>query len=261
MELLRYSTVSTLSRNRSGTGAFEVSQQHMPKAHSTSKDFDVFMIRQRNRPFFNEGDPTGAIYQVESGCIRLQKMTEGGRRCVLSFCYPGDVFGLGTYGPNEVDAEAVCPSRVSRLSQVGLNRMLQSEPTRALGLIDAAYGGQKDVAEHVVMISFAPAEQKVAWFLLKLCKRQGPTIGATHLVDLPMMRADIADHLGMTFETVSREMTKLRELHIIDVLGLRRLKIRRMAALQSLAQEGNLGATEVRYPVFAQALTRAGVSA
>ena len=205
-----------------------------------TSDLDLFMSRSRNRPFFSEGDPSGAIYQVESGCIRLQKMTEGGRRCVLSFCYPGDVFGLGTHGPEQVDAEAACASRVSRLGHLGLQRMLQSEPTRAMKVIDAAYGGQEPGSEHVVMISFAPAEQKLAWFLASLGQRLGQSVGGELLVDLPMMRADIADHLGMTFETVSREMTKLRDLKIIDLLGLRKFKIQRAAVLQSLALTGSL---------------------
>ena len=205
-----------------------------------TSDLDLFMSRSRNRPFFSEGDPSGAIYQVESGCIRLQKMTEGGRRCVLSFCYPGDVFGLGTHGPEQVDAEAACASRVSRLGHLGLQRLLQSEPTRAMKVFDAASGGQEPGSEHVVMISFAPAEQKLAWFLASLAQRLGQSVGGELLVDLPMMRADIADHLGMTFETVSREMTKLRDLKIIDLLGLRKFKIQRAAVLQSLALTGSL---------------------
>lgn len=214
----------------------------MAKPLLQTSDLDLYLSRPRNRPFFSEGDPSGAIYQVESGCIRLQKMTEGGRRCVLSFCYPGDVFGLGTHGPEQVDAEAVCSSRVARLGHLGLQRMLQSEPARAMKVIDAAYGGQEAGSEHVVMISFAPAEQKLAWFLDNLGHRLGQSIGDELFVDLPMMRADIADHLGMTFETVSREMTKLRDLQIIDLLGLRKFKIRRAAALQSLALTGSLGA-------------------
>lgn len=205
-----------------------------------TSDLDLFMSRPRNRPFFSEGDPSGAIYQVESGCVRLQKMTEGGRRCVLSFCYPGDVFGLGTHGPDQVDAEAACASRVARLGHLGLQRMLQSEPVRAMKVIDAAYGGQEVGSDHVVMISFAPAEQKLAWFLTNLGHRLGQSIGGELFVDLPMMRADIADHLGMTFETVSREMTKLRDLQIIDLLGLRKFKIRRVAVLQTLALTGTL---------------------
>lgn len=215
----------------------------MAKPLLQTSDLDLFMSRPRNRPFFTEGDPSGAIYQVESGCIRLQKMTEGGRRCVLSFCYPGDVFGLGTHGPEQVDAEAACASRVSRLGHLGLQRMLQAEPVRAMKVIDAAYGGQEPGGEHVVMISFAPAEQKLAWFLASLGHRLGQWIGGELLVDLPMMRADIADHLGMTFETVSREMTKLRDLQIIDLLGLRKFKIQRAAALQSLALTGSLAAS------------------
>jgi CRP/FNR family transcriptional regulator, nitrogen fixation regulation protein len=211
-----------------------------PRPHLTPTDLDLFMSRARNRPVFSEGDSGGAIYQVESGCIRLQKLSENGRRCILTFCYPGDVFGLGTHGPHDVDAEAVCTSRVSRVGQNKLARMLQGEPERAMSLMDAAYGGQDHDAEHVVIISFAQAEQKLAWFLVKLGERLGQTIGGKRLVELPMMRADIADYLGMTFETVSREMTKLRETGIIELVGLRRFTIIRQLALQNLAHANDV---------------------
>jgi CRP/FNR family transcriptional regulator, nitrogen fixation regulation protein len=212
-----------------------------PRTHLTPTDLDLFMSRARNRPVFSEGDIGGAIYQVESGCIRLQKLSENGRRCILTFCYPGDVFGLGTHGPHDVDAEAVCTSRVSRVGQNKLARMLQGEPERAMSIMDAAYGGQDHDAEHVVIISFAQAEQKLAWFLVKLGERLGQTIGGKRLVELPMMRADIADYLGMTFETVSREMTKLRETGIIELVGLRRFTIIRPSALQNLAHANDVG--------------------
>jgi CRP/FNR family transcriptional regulator, nitrogen fixation regulation protein len=215
-----------------------------PRTQLTPNDLDLFMSRGRNRPVFSEGDAGGAIYQVESGCIRLQKISENGRRCILTFCYPGDVFGLGTHGPHDVDAEAVCTSRVSRVGQSKLARMLQGEPERAMSLMDAAYGGQDHVAEHVVIISYAQAEQKLAWFLVKLGERIGQTIGGNRLVELPMMRADIADYLGMTFETVSREMTKLRETGIIELVGLRRFTIIRPMALQNLAHASDISRIE-----------------
>jgi CRP/FNR family transcriptional regulator, nitrogen fixation regulation protein len=211
------------------------------RTHLTPQDLDLFMSRARNRPVFSEGDRSGAIYQVESGCIRLQKLSENGRRCILTFCYPGDVFGLGAHGPTDVDAEAVCTSRVSRLGQGKLVRMLQGEPERAMSLMDAAYGGQDHVAEHVVIISYAQAEQKLAWFLTKLGQRLGQTIGDQRIVELPMMRADIADYLGMTFETVSREMTKLRDAGIIRLVGLRRFAILRPVTLEALAHAGEVG--------------------
>jgi CRP-like cAMP-binding protein len=225
-----------------------------PKAHTTPTDFDLFMSRARNRPVFSEGDVGGAIYQVESGCIRLQKLSENGRRCILTFCYPGDVFGLGTHGPHDVDAEAVCTSRVSRVGQNKLARMLQGEPKRAMSLMDAAYGGQDHDAEHVVIISFAQAEQKLAWFLVKLGKRLGQIIGGKQIVEVPMMRADIADYLGMTFETVSREMTKLRENGIIELVGLRRFTIKKPNVLEDLALAREITFRGVHSPLGANSI-------
>lgn len=208
----------------------------MSKAFLEPSELDLSMNRARNKPVFCEGDVSGAIYQVESGCIRLQKISNGGHRTVLSFCFPGDLFGLGVNGPGEVDAEAVCLTRVSRLGQTGLAKLVHGDTRRGLAVMEAACGGHEQLAEHFALISHAGAEQRFAWFLNRLGVRLGRPVGDLLCVDLPMMRADIADHLGMTFETVSRELTKLRNSKIIEVVGLRRLLVARPGALARLAR-------------------------
>jgi CRP/FNR family transcriptional regulator, anaerobic regulatory protein len=199
-------------------------------------DLDLTMNRAANRPVFREGDTGGAIYQVETGCIRLQKLAVSGHRCVLAFCHPGDLFGLGLSGPAEVDAEAVCPTRVSRLGESGLARLLLSDQRRALVLMDHAYGGGDQFSQHIAMLGHAGAEQKLSWFLLRIARRLNPDISDGLCVDLPMMRTDIADHLGMTLETVSREMTKLRNTKVIELVGQRGFILTRPAALVRLAR-------------------------
>lgn len=194
------------------------------------------LTRARNQPFFLQGDAEGAIYQVQSGCIRLQIITLGGRRCITGFRHVGDFFGLGLQGPSQVDAEAVVPSCVTKLCRNGFSALLTRHRDQGLAVLDAAYGGQEPLAQLLVTISQATAEQRLVWFLMTLGERLGVAVGSQHIVPLPMMRGDIADHLGLTFETVSREMTKLRDRGIISFNGPRQFRITAPNTLKSLAQ-------------------------
>jgi CRP-like cAMP-binding protein len=206
---------------------------------------DHVMNRERDRPVFREGDPPGALYRVEQGCIRLQKSSRCGQRQIVSFCHPGDLFGLGAFGPSNVDAEAVCPTVVSRLSEARLMRLLQSDPVSGLSILESAHGGRDTITELLGMLCRASSGQRLSWFINGLSRRVGRRIGGTMNVDLPMLRMDIADHLGMTFETVSREMAKLRKSRIIDVIGLRQIAILRPQWLHTLAQADGSADTHI----------------
>ena len=197
---------------------------------------DQVLSRDRDRPVFCEGDAPGPLYRVEAGCVRLQKSSSCGRRQVMAFRHPGDLFGLGAFGPGTVDAEAVCPTVVSRLSRSRLLRILQSDPDAGLAILASAHGGGDTTAELLGLVCHASSGRRLSWFLSGLARRFGQAQGRGLSVLLPMMRQDIADHLGMTFETVSREITKLRKARIIALSGPRQLTVLRPRLLASLAE-------------------------
>ncbi|RVN63665.1 transcriptional regulator, partial [Sinorhizobium meliloti] len=74
------------------------------------------------------------------------------------------------------------------------------------------------------------AVERIAAFLVDLCERQG---GGRQL-RLPMSRQDIADYLGLTIETVSRVVTKLKERSLIALRDARTIDIMKPDALRSL---------------------------
>ncbi|MCZ8283248.1 MAG: helix-turn-helix domain-containing protein [Aquidulcibacter sp.] len=213
-------------------------------------DLDVFMARKRNTNVFREGDQVGPIYQVETGCVRIVKSCDCGQRCILAFCFPGDLFGLGSQGPGEIDAEAASDTKVSKMTASRLGSMMRQEPQRALSIISAAHGGQSRHSEHFSVVSYGHADEKIAWFLNCLAARAlqagFDTKPAALVIDLPMPRGDIADHLGMKLETVSRELAKLKEAGVIETIGFRKIIVRKP---RELAQRAELDAHETRKAV------------
>jgi CRP/FNR family transcriptional regulator len=67
------------------------------------------------------------------------------------------------------------------------------------------------------------AQEKVASFLYLIATHVDPEHGTVNEFDLPLSRADIADYLGLTIETVSRQVTKLRKEGVIRIENSRRV--------------------------------------
>jgi CRP/FNR family nitrogen fixation transcriptional regulator len=74
------------------------------------------------------------------------------------------------------------------------------------------------------------APERVASLLLVFAERTGKY----HFLDLPMPRRDIADHLGLTVETVSRTFSELREAGAIELPRAHRIVLRDPTALEKL---------------------------
>lgn len=86
--------------------------------------------------------------------------------------------------------------------------------------------------EHLLVVGRQSALEKLAVFLVDLDRRQGD-VG---IIDLPMTRTDIGDYLGMTVETVSRSMSRLREKGIVRLKNARCIEILRRDKLQAISE-------------------------
>ncbi|RVJ49050.1 helix-turn-helix domain-containing protein, partial [Sinorhizobium meliloti] len=103
---------------------------------------------------------------------------------------------------------------------------------RSRELLALALTGMARAQQHLLVIGRQSAVERIAAFLVDLCERQG---GGRQLC-LPMSRQDIADYLGLTIETVSRAVTKLKVRSVIALRDARTIDIVRLEALRSLCR-------------------------
>jgi CRP/FNR family nitrogen fixation transcriptional regulator len=86
--------------------------------------------------------------------------------------------------------------------------------------------------QHLLVVGKQNALEKLAVFLVDLAERQGDL----DLIDLPMTRTDIGDYLGMTIETVSRSLSKLRADGILRLRSSRSVEILKSERLRRLSR-------------------------
>ena len=187
---------------------------------------------------FMEGDERSHLYRVESGAICLYKVMPDGRRQVLWFAYPGDLFGLGCLDTHQFNAQATKPTRIRCLQWGAVKQAARHDARLGLRLYEAI--SQELAAAHDLLLSTGQrsAIERVAAFLLAMSRRNARNGKDATVIDLPMTRTDIGDFLGLTIETVSRTFTKLRQQRIIDLAQSARVHVLDIRAVEELAEGG-----------------------
>ena len=166
---------------------------------------------------YREGDPATHVYRVEAGHVCIYRMLTDGRRQVVDFAYPGDFIGLGAMGEHAAGAQATTRTSVRCLPISVLRDIVRSDARVGLKLYEAVSQELLAARELLFTVSQRTATERLAGFLLALSRRNARRDGNVAEIVLPMTRADIADLLGLTIETVSRTFTKFRNDGLIDL--------------------------------------------
>lgn len=190
----------------------------------------VRMRFKRNEEVFGAGEEVEHVYRVVSGAVRTMRFSSDGRRQILAFHLPGDVFGLELGDAHEYSAEAVIDSEIVLTRRSLIEKTAAENAAAARALLQLAARQLQDAQEHALMLGRKGAGERVAAFLLKLTDR----ITGRQELDLPMSRLDIADYLALTIETVSRAFTQMEREHAISLPSSRHVVVRDRHALEQL---------------------------
>lgn len=190
----------------------------------------VRMRFKRNEEVFGAGEEVEHVYRVVSGAVRTMRFSSDGRRQILAFHLPGDVFGLELGDAHEYSAEAVVDSEIVLTRRSLIEKAAAESAAAARALLQLAASQLQDAQEHALMLGRKGAGERVAAFLLKLTDR----ITGRQELDLPMSRLDIADYLALTIETVSRAFTQMERERAISLPSSRHVVVRDRHALEQL---------------------------
>lgn len=182
--------------------------------------------------FVDEGEPALSVFTVMTGVVKLFKLLADGRRQIVDFLVPGDMFGFAPNDEYTASAEAVSSVTVCRCPRRQLDRAFAEFPGVERQFLDAINRELAAAQDQMVLLGRKTAHERVASFLLSLSKRQPNDDGS---IDLPMTRTDIADYLGLTTETVSRVFTVLKGSGCIAANGSSKVYILDRDALAELA--------------------------
>jgi len=171
------------------------------------------------------GEEGDYIFFVVSGVIRSCKTYEDGARGIVAFYLPGDVFGWSDL-TSSLSIEAATDAVVLFIKRSGFVS-LASEEIRVANFLLVTTANKLARAQEHGLLLHRSAKCRVAKFLFDLWKR----LGQAKYLDIPMSHQDIADHLGLKIETVSRTITDLECSGLITRVSCRRLLLQNRFAL------------------------------
>jgi len=177
-----------------------------------------------------QDDKADYCYLVLSGCARTVRLMQDGRRQVGEFLFAGDVFGWDALDSHDFGVEAVTPVVLHRYSRRSFVAFADSHIDLCRWIRELTSRQACAGRAHMILLGRMTASERIASFLLEMAERMQPDASAH--IELPMSRADIADYLGLTIETVSRRLTQLRLDGTITVQGAK-IAIRNRRTLEN----------------------------
>jgi CRP/FNR family transcriptional regulator, anaerobic regulatory protein len=174
---------------------------------------------QTDELLYRQGDTCESLYAIKSGSFRSFITDADGFEQTIGFYLPGELMGLDSFQHGRFTCSMVAleTASVCELPLANLNELCARIPSLQFQML-RVFG--KEIAsdqDKIILLGHRSAKERVATFLLMLSQRYNALGFSGTQFNLTMRRQDIANFLGLTIETVSRQLTQLSQQHVITV--------------------------------------------
>ena len=208
------------ARHKGVCGALNPTQLITLAKHATRRTHDAGTV------LLHEADRVESHANIMKGVVKLSKVLADGRQQIVGLQFAPDFLGRPLGEENATTVEAASDVRVCGFPKSTLDRLIAENPDLEHRLLAQTLKELDEAREWMVTLGRKTAAEKVASFLYLLASHIDPEAdGGASTFLLPLSRSDIADFLGLTTETVSRQMTRLRQVGVIAIENRRKITI------------------------------------
>ncbi|MBB4289974.1 CRP/FNR family transcriptional regulator [Rhizobium leguminosarum] len=179
-----------------------------------------------------QGSESSFYSNIMRGVVKLCKVMPDGRQQIVGLQFAPDFIGRPFVRESTLSAEAATDAEICVFPRNLLDRMISETPELQRSLHDQALKELDAAREWMLTLGRRTAEEKVASLLHLIATHAEPQRATSAAFDLPLSRAEIADFLGLTIETVSRQMTRLRKSGVIRIENFRHIIVPDMHELE-----------------------------
>ncbi len=187
----------------------------------------VFEVRlQKGQILFTEGEPAQAMYVVQSGHVKIFKLSPDGREQVLRIMGPGECFNevpVFDQGPNPANAQALEPAALWGIRRADMRRLVEEYPSVAIGFLKAFARKLRLFTQKVEDLSFRSVTSRVAKLLLELAEDDGR--GGLRLTqqftqqEMAAVVGTAREMIGRAFKALEKEGAIRLDRHRIVILS------------------------------------------
>jgi CRP/FNR family transcriptional regulator, anaerobic regulatory protein len=172
---------------------------------------------------------------IMQGVVKLSKILEDGRQQVVGLQFAPDFLGRVFATESRVTVETASNVEICKFPKSSFDAMLAENPDLEHRIMVQTLRELDEARDWMVTLGRKNAGEKVASFLYLIATHVDPSAkdhpDRETVFDLPLTRADIADYLGLTIETVSRQLTKLRAAKVVEITHNRHVRVWRLSRL------------------------------
>jgi len=186
------------------------------------------------------GDANLACANLVSGILKVTSSTADGREQIVGLLFSGDFVGQLFLQEATLTVTALTECDLCLYPRERFEDVLRGAPSLDHALLRRTMASLNDARERMLTLGKRGAPERIAGFLLDLVRRAAKDgNGPPAALQIPISRGDMADYLGLTIETVSRQLTRLKGMGAIALAkGGRSIDVLDMAALRSIADSG-----------------------
>ncbi|WP_108837216.1 transcriptional regulator FnrL [Tateyamaria sp. Alg231-49] len=175
------------------------------------------------------GDALDVVASVVEGTATLERVIEDGRTQMVGLLLPSDFIGRPGRETLQYDVTAVSDVTLCCFQRKPFETLLMEIPAVQQRLLEMALDELDAARDWMLLLGRKTAREKIASLLMLIAKRtmnqDGKVMGDVSRIELPISRETMANFLGLTIETVSRQFTGLRKDGVIDLDGNRIVRI------------------------------------
>jgi CRP/FNR family transcriptional regulator, anaerobic regulatory protein len=206
-------------------------------AHTKTLPPGHIILRDNEKP--------GYFANIIAGVVKLTKSLGDGRQQIVGLQFASDFLGRPFRDYSPYHAEAVTEVQLCTFEKSQFERLAKDFRDLEHRLFEHTLDELDAAQEWMLLLGRKSAEEKVASFLMMVARRmqavgcKGGTMSGPMRFELPLARAEIADFLGLTIETVSRQFTRLKVDKYIALEGSRMIIVNDMERLRALSERSD----------------------
>ena len=187
-------------------------------------------VYEKNEMIYMAGDKGEKLYVIHQGKVKISRLSDSGKEQVIRILGPGEFMGelsLFSHSSLADNAEALEKTIVCVIKGEEIKKLMLKYPTVAFKVLEEMSQRLEKAENLIENINLHGVERRLADTLLNMADEKGEIV-------LKMSRKDLASHLGMSRETLSRKLTFFQEQGLIELVGHKRIVIMDKEALMGI---------------------------
>ena len=185
---------------------------------------------EKGEMIYTAGDKGERLYVIHEGKVKITRVSEAGKEQIIRVLGSGEFLGeLSLFSPEPLtdNAEVLEKTTLCLIDGTNLKQLMTKYPPVTWKIMEELSQRLRKAENLIENISIHGVEKRLAGTLIHMANGNGEVL-------LTMSKKDLASHMGMSQETLSRKLTVFQEMGLIKLVGHKKIHILNLEGLEEI---------------------------